>query len=841
MVERILPLITHCLFRRKTCPTGIIIDLWLMHYYFTTLSMLRNYFKTTFRTLWKHRSHTLINVLGLSLGIAACVVIFLVLQYELSFDTFHTNTNRVFRVVTTFTRDGGQNFQVGTPKPFPVAFQEDFEQEAHALPVELYHHWNQVKVGDRTIIMEETPNEGVTIAFTENAYFNFFDFPLVTGDPQRVLRQPNEVVITQTVAERLFDDPSEAMGTVINLDDSVDLKIAGVMKPLPHNTDFPFEMLISHSTLGRKQAADEDWGSNSSDFQVFVMVHDPVTAEQVEAQLPTFLAKYAGEQYNDDKRLSLQPLADLHFNPDLPNLMYRTMPREVIWGMALVALLVILTACINFINLATALSAKRAKEVGVRKVLGGSSRQLMLQFLGEAALTTLLATVLSLGLIELAILKLSSFAEYQDVIHLSFSMRTVTFFLVLVVGVTLLAGLYPARVLIRFRPVPALKNQLSQSSPRRSSLRQGLVVFQFGVTQTLIIGTLVVAYQLRFIQETPLGFDQEAVVVVEFPEHTAQDLEQMRHRIASHRGVEHFSLSMTPAMSGSFWISNFYVQGDSSDVDRHVQQQFADENYLATYGIQLVAGENLVPSDTSNRFLVNETFVRKFGYDSPEAVVGTMISFNGRQNNLPITGVVADYNVASLQQKIGPLVISTHTEMYRSMNLKINMSQAQEVLRHTEAVWRDIYPGTPFRYEFLDEAMGQFYERYTRTFTLIQVFSGIAILIGCLGLYGLVTFMAEQKTKEIGVRKVLGATVFNIIHLFSREFVKLILIAFVVAAPVAYFVMKGWLQNFAYQIDIGFSIFLWGILATLTLALLTVGYRSVRAALANPVHSLRNE
>ncbi len=803
--------------------------------------MLKNYLKTTFRTLWKHKSHTVINVLGLSLGIASCVVIFLVLRYELSFDTFHTNAERVFRVVTTFSRDGGQFYQVGTPKPFPVAFREDFEQEAQALPIEQYHYWNQIKVGDKAIIMEETPNEGVKIAFTENAYWKFFDFPLVTGNPRQVLRQPNEVVITQTVAERLFDDPTEAMGTVINLDDSLDLKITGIMEPLPRNTDFPFEMLISYSTLGREQAAEEGWGSNSTDFQVFVMLHEPVTAQQVEDRLPDFLNKYAGEDYNEDTSLGLQPLADLHFNQDLSNFMYRSMPREVIWGMGLVALLIILAACINFVNLATALSTKRAKEVGVRKVLGSSRQQLMLQFLGEAALTSLLAVVLSLGLVELAMLKLNGFAEYQDAIRLSFSVRSIVLFVGLAIAVTLLAGLYPAWVLTRFQPVAAMKNQLSSPANRRFSLRQVLVVFQFGVTQVLIIGTLVIAYQLHFIQNTPLGFDKEAVIVAEFPEHTPQDLEQMRNRIATHSGVEHFSLSMSPAMSGSFWISNFYVQGDSSDVDRHAQRQFADENYFETYGIQLIAGEGLVPSDTTNRYVVNETFARRLGFNPPEAIVGTSISFNGPQNNLPITGVVADYNVASLQEKIGPLVISTDADRYRSMNLKINMAQAQDVLQHVERVWRDIYPAAPFDFEFLDEAMAQFYESYTRTFTLIQFFSGIAILIGCLGLYGLVTFMAEQKTKEIGVRKVLGASVLNIVHLFSKEFLKLVVIAFILAAPLAYYVMSGWLQNFEYRIDLGWGVFLGGILATLLITLLTVGYRSLRAALANPVDSLRNE
>ena len=803
--------------------------------------MLRNYFKTTFRTLWKHKSHTIINVLGLSLGIASCVVIFLVLRYELSFDTFHANADRVFRVVTTFNRDGEEHQQVGTPKPFPVAFAQDFAQEAQVLTIELYHYWNRVRVGERSIIMEETPNEGVTIAFTEPAYLDFFDFPLLTGNPAQVLRQPNEVVITQTVAKRLFDDPSEAMGTIINLDDSLDLKIVGVMEPLPVNTDFPFEMLISYSTLGRETPDSEQWGSNSSDFQVFIMLNEAVSAAQVEDQLPAFLTKYAGEHYIEDKTLSLQPLADMHFNPDFSNFMYRSMSREVIGGMALVALLIILAACINFVNLATALSTQRAREVGVRKVLGSSRGQLILQFLGEAALITLFAVILGLGLTELAVVKLNSFVEYQNAIDLSFSGSTVAFFGALTVIVTLLAGLYPAWVLARFRPIEAIKNQVSQRTTSQFSLRQGLVVFQFAVTQVLIIGTLVIAYQLRYIEEAPLGFDKEAVVVVQFEEHTPQDLEEMRNRIASHSGVEHFSLSMSPALSGSFWISNFYVPGDSSDTDRNAQRQFADEHYLDTYGIRLIAGEGLTPSDTTNRYLVNETFARRLGYDPPADIVGTSISFDGRQNNLPVTGVVADYNVASLQQKIGPLVISNRADRYQTMNLKINMAQAQDVLRHVEGVWKDIYPEAPFDYEFLDEAMAQFYASYSRTFALIQVFSGIAILIGCLGLYGLVTFMAEQKTKEIGVRKVLGATVFNIINLFSKEFIKLVLLAFVLAAPLAYYVMRGWLQNFEYRIDLGWGVFVGGIVATLVITLLTVGYRSLRAALANPVDSLRSE
>ena len=325
------------------------------------------------------------------------------------------------------------------------------------MPIVLYHYWNQVKVGERSIILEETPNEGVTIALTENAYFDFFDFPLEAGNREQVLRQPNEVVITRTVAERLFDDPSEAMGTIINLDDSLDVKVTGILAPLPVYTDFPFEMLISYSTLGRTQPADEGWGSHSSDFQVFVMLNEAISADQVERRLPEFLTKYAGEGYHEDKTLALQPLTDMHFNPDFPNFKYRSMSREVIWSMGLVALMIILTACINFINLATALSTKRAREVGVRKVLGSSRGQLVLQFLGEATCITLLAVILALGLTELAVMKLNSLAEYQNAIHLAPSWSTLAFFLALTVVVTLLAGLYPAWVLARSRPIEAIK------------------------------------------------------------------------------------------------------------------------------------------------------------------------------------------------------------------------------------------------------------------------------------------------------------------------------------------------------------------------------------------------
>ena len=802
--------------------------------------MLTNYFKTTFRNLWKHKSHTLINVLGLSLGITACLVIFLVLRFELSFDAFHPQADRLYRLVTTFSQEGVGRYQPGVPKPFPIAFRQDFADEAEVVTVERYHHWNLIKVGDKTVELKEESNTGPRIGFTENPYFTFFRFPLLAGDASQVLQRPHEVVITQSVAEKLFPDAAAAMGSVINLDDSMDLKVTGVMSNLPENTDFPFEMLISYSTLGREQATDQDWGNHSSDFQVFARLSDHVTKEQIEGRLPPFLLKYAGEDgMREGTQINLQPLSDLHFNADFTNFRYRTIPRELIWGMGLVALLIILTACVNFINLSTALATQRAKEVGVRKVLGSTRGQLVTQFLAEAALMTLLATVLALVLTELSLTQLNKMSQYASV-SLEFSTTVVFFLIGLVILVTLLAGLYPAWVLTRFQPVQALKNQISSRVNRRFSLREGLIVFQFGITQMLIIGTIAIAYQMHYIKTTSLGFDQKAVVVMEFQGNTPQDLQRMRNSIAHYPGVENFSFSLSPAMSEDYWTSNFKIVGDTSNVRREALRLMTDEHYLATYGIKLVAGEGLVDSDTTNRFVVNEAFVRSVGYDSPEAIIGTFMSFGGEQE-FPITGVVQDYHAHSLEEAIEPLVMSSRSDMFQTMNIKINMQQASSVIAHLEQVWKEVYPETPFDYQFQDEMMAEFYQSYTQTFSLMQVFAGVSILIGCLGLYGLVTFMAERKTKEIGVRKVLGASVLNILAIFSQEFTKLILMAFVIAAPLAYFAMRGWLQNFAYKIDLGVGIFLWGMLATLIIALATVGYRSVRAALANPVDSLRSE
>ena len=803
--------------------------------------MLTNYFKTTFRNLWKHKSHTLINVLGLSLGITACLVIFLVLRFELSFDAFHPQADRIYRLVTTFPQQSTMRHQTGVPRPLPAALRQDFSEEAEVLIVEEYFNWNLAKVGEKTVELKETDNGGLPIAFTENGYFSFFNFSLLAGDAQQVLQEPNEVVITQSIAEKLFPDVAAAMGSVINLDDSMGLKVAGVMANLPENTDFPFEMLISYSTLGRNQTTDQqEWGSRSSSFQVFARLSENVTSAQIEAQLPSFLIKYAGEDNAEGVQMSLQPLADLHVSADFSNFRYRSIPRALIWGMGLVGLLIILTACVNFINLSTALATQRAKEVGVRKVLGSTRGQLVTQFLAEAVLMTLLATALALVLTELSLTQLNKMNQYASV-SLEFSATIVLFLIGLVIGVTILAGLYPAWVLTRFQPVQALKNQISSRVNSRFSLREGLIVFQFGITQMLIIGTIAVAYQMHYIQTTPMGFDQDAVVVMEFEENTPQTLQRMRNGIANYPGVESFSFSLSPAMSEDYWTSNFKIAGDTSGVDRReALRLMTDEHYLATYGIKLVAGEGLVSSDTTNRFVVNEAFVRSLGYDSPEAILGTFMSFGGEQE-FPITGVVQDYHAHSLEETIKPLVMSSSSNMFQTINIKINMQQASSVIAHLEQVWKEVYPEAPFDYQFQDEMMAKFYQSYTQTFSLIQVFAGVSILIGCLGLYGLVTFMAERKTKEIGVRKVLGASVLNILSIFSREFTKLILMAFVIAAPLAYWAMRGWLQNFAYKIDLGVGIFLWGMLATLVIALATVGYRSVRAALANPVDSLRNE
>ena len=800
--------------------------------------MFKNYLTIALRNLWKRRTHTVINVLGLAIGIASAIIIFLIVRYELSFDQFHEKADRVYRVTTAFhSNDGNTYSNAGGARPLPGALRQDFVDDMEeVVSIERYSGHRRIRVDSQTIFLENA------VVYTDNAYFTLFSFPVLVGNRSTILRQPNEVVITRQLSQRLFDTPEAAIGSVIDLNGQYDLQVVGVLADYPNNTGFNFDMLISATTRPHNAEEDNAWDHFNSSFQTYVLLSPRVEAHSVVSRFPEFVLKYRGEE--DTKHgmrdLYLQPLTDIHLEGQYGDFPFRKTDRNVLSGLVILAVLLILLACINFVNLATAISTQRTKEIGVRKVVGSSRRQIILLFLGEAWFVTVLAVGLALGLVELGLLHLRQSYPFLNAVHLTINPGLVLFLALLITTVTGLAGFYPAWMLSGYRPVHMFQRTWSLPRQRYFSVRQVLVIFQFFIAQAFILGVLVVGQQLTFLLEAPLGFNQEAVITINFPDDDSQKQRGFKQRLQNYTGVESLSLSMFTAISQYMSSTNFgYDEKSKDESEEYSWLQAADVDYFDTHQMTFLAGEVYAPADSGSGFVVNEAFVQKVGAASPEEVVGKYVTMNSLE--LPIVGVVADYHVSTFDSEIAPLLITNYRPWYSHLNLKVRVGQADEVIAQLESLWQKNYPDFPFTYRFLDDAIAEFYQEYRRLLSLTRLFSGIAIFIGCLGLYGLVVFMAEQRTKEIGIRKVLGASVQQLLSLFSGQFVKLVVIAFCLAAPLAYFLMTQWLQSFVYRIEINALMFAGCLLISLLLVLLTVGYQSVRAAMANPVASLKNE
>ena len=545
--------------------------------------------------------------------------------------------------------------------------------------------------------------------------------------------------------------------------------------------------------------------------------------------------KYRPGRDAETTRYHLQPLGDVHFNPELNGFV----EKKNLWALALIGVFLIVTACVNFVNLATAQALNRSKEVGVRKVLGSLPAQLFWQFIAETALITAVAVLLAYGLAHLALPYLNQLFETQMGINPFADWSLLAFTAILTVLVVFLSGSYPGLILAGFEPVLALKGKMTQRNVGGFPVRRVLVVAQFAIAQMLIIGTIVIASQMRFSKQSDLGFNKDAIVMLPVPTTDKVKMNTLKTRLAQLAGVEKVSLCYQAPASDNYSESSLKFDTRTEPEQFSINRKAADADYLATFNLKLVAGRNIFPSDTVREFLLNETAVRMLGIKNPQEIIGKYLKTNGRK--APVVGVVRDFHNLSFHEKVQPVCIMSSTDNYDNCAVKISLGNVKPTLAGLEKIWNEAYPEYVYESQFLDERIAGFYEMEAIMLNLIQAFAGIAILIGCLGLYGLVSFMAVQKTKEIGIRKVLGASIGSLLWLFGREFSRLIVIAFIIAAPVAWYVMNGWLQDFQYRIEIGAGIFVLAIASTFVVAVLTVGYRSVRAALANPVKSLRSE
>lgn len=823
--------------------------------------MFINYFKVALRNLLRHKASSLINVIGLSIGISVSLVVYLIVHFEFSFDKFHRDGDRIFRVVSKIEFPGMTSRNPGVPVPMGKAVKETISGVSETTHVLTANETN-VTVYEEGKGAVHVFKKQRDIIYADCDYFKLFDYHWLAGSPATALVEPFQVVLTESRARLYFPNvaTSEVVSKHLTYDDSITVTVSGIVADFNEPTDFTSREFISIGTVERTGLKERwgwnEWTSINSTSQLFLRLMPGVVPARIEEQLVDLRNKHReNREKKDDTQHFLQPLSDIHFNAEYGLFDFPQAHKPTLYGLLAIAAFLLLIGCINFINLATAQAVQRAKEIGIRKTLGGSKRQLVVQFLGESFLLTLLAVVLSIAFGEVLLNVFRDFIP-AGVLYSSILQIHVWFFLgLLAVAVTLLSGVYPAVVLTRFQPASILRTQLFAGSAtgRRAWLRKTLTVTQFCIAQLLIIATIVVSKQILFSLNSDLGYRRDAIVWFHLPTRISSgQWSRFAGRADSRRFVlvdrlkeipeiSKISLAGPPPASMSTSSSGMKVDNGKTVVETMVEVKTADPNYFELYGMKLLAGRNLLPSDTTKEYVINQTYASFLGFPRPEDALGRFIQ---RGISAPIVGVLADFHTKSTHVPIKPLAYSAAANNSYTIHLGLKSgdpSSWKTALEKTEKVYKELYPDQEFDAKFFDDTIASFYKAEQNTARLLNWAAGLAIFISCLGLLGLAIHTTNSRKKEIGVRKVLGASVARIVSLLSRDFLLLVLFAFVVAAPVGWWAMRHWLDDFAYRTGISWWVFaVSGGLAIVT-ALLTVSIQTVRAATANPVDSLRNE
>lgn len=812
--------------------------------------MLKNYLKIARRNLMRNKGYAAINIVGLAVGIAVCMVIFIIIQFQTSFEDFHTNKDRTYRVLTEYHNPETGNVSYGKDLAFPIplGLKTAFPQ-VEVAPVFASQN-DQLLILDNNGNTEKAFKEQRGVFFTGPSFFKIFYFPLIAGSYES-LKDPNHVLLTREIAEKYFGDWKSAIGKTIKLqvggymfEHGTDVvTVSGILATIPANTDFQLKVVVSYGTsfTGAYLASSTDWDRTVSDYGCYILLPQGMSADNFNTQLRAYSRKVESPA-NRDSHVA-QPLNAVHYDAQVGNYSSQTISRQLINVLWLIAAFILLIACVNFVNLSTAQAVNRAKEVGVRKVLGSNKAQLQIQFIVETSLIVIVAVVLAVGITIVALPSVGNILDLSLSFNIFSNPAIILFLLVVTIIVTALAGFYPSIVLSGFNPVNALKSKL-KASGNGISLRRGLVIFQFIIAQVLIIGTLIIVKQMNYFMDQPLGFDKDAVINVPFRIDTTltSKMDYLKRQLLSASGVQTVSLSTnTPVENGNDTWSDLKFDNATKEAGFKAITKFADEAYVPTYKLPLVAGRNLLPSEMTREFLVNESLVKSLGIKNPEDIIGKEISIWNDQIKCPVVGVLKDFNDRSFRNEVAPLLITTDKAMYSQLAIKLGTGHMSSTLQSIKTIFNQTYPDFVYQYKFLDEKIAGFYKQESQLAALYKIFAAIAIFLSCLGLYGLASFMAVQRVKEVGIRKVLGASTGNIVYLFSKEFIVLIAIAFVIATPIAWYYMHQWLQDYVYRINISWWLFVTGGLAAVIIALATISFQAMKAAWANPVKSLRSE
>jgi putative ABC transport system permease protein len=820
--------------------------------------MLKNFFKTALRNLMGNKTFSFINIVGLAIGISASLVIFLIVQYDFNFDKFENAGNRIYRVVSDYAFSGKAFHSSGVPHGMPLAVKNEVTGLEAVAP---FRTWNE---GAKVSVPAEKENDIVIykkqkdIAFVDENYFKLIPYNWIAGSPKTSLQQPYQIVLTETNAKLYFPklDAEQIVGKEIVFNDTVRTTVTGIVKNIKQNTDFSFKTFISRATieLPRLKPDDgDDWGSTNNASQLFIKLSEGTTATQIENQI-TALFKKNYTQTEQTRNItithSLQPLSNVHFNADYDNFDQRLAHKPTLYGLLAVAAFLLLLASVNFINLTTAQASKRAKEIGIRKIVGSSKKQLVFQFLSETFLLTAIASILSLGLTPLLLRVFSDFIPDGLRFNLLHQPDVFLFLLLLLLTLSLLSGLYPALILSSYKPVLVLKNQIytARGNPRSAWLRKSLTVSQFVIAQVFIIATILVGRQISYTLNKDLGFKKEAVIYFDTNYYNDNDPNHkfiLHDKLKAIPEIAMVSLSSEPPSSIHFGTRIIKYKDGKKEIETDADKNFADTNYIKLYQMKLLAGTNLPYSDTIHNLIINETYAHVLGFKDPQQAIGKYLEWD-KNMQCPIVGVVADFHQKSLHEAIKPFVISGKISDELTFNIALQPQNAERTIWKTaimkiEKAFKEVYPNDDFEYSFLDESIAKYYTAEQNISRLLMWATALAIFISCLGLSGLVIYVTNQRTKEIGIRKVVGATVTQIVSLLSKDFLQLIVIAFIIAIPIAWFGANKWLENFAYKTSLSWWIFIAGGLIIFILALIILCLRTFKAATANPVKSLRTE
>ena len=809
--------------------------------------MLKNYFKIALRNLWKNKGYSAINIIGLSMGIATCLLITLYVLDELSFDRYNKKADRIYRINADIKFGGDEQKLAVAPDPMAFTMVKDYPEVENAVRFRNYGP-SLVKKGNENIKEER-------VIYADSSLFDVFTLPMIAGNPKKALAEPNSVVITENIANKYFNS-TNVLGKTLRFDNRNDFKITGVIKAVPENSHFNFDFFVS--LAGVDEARQNIW--LSFNFNTYLLLRKDADVGSFQRKFDEMLEKYMFPQAmellkinaEDFKKsgnyvnLSLVPLTDIHLHSDRIAELAPNSDVQVVYIFSIIAIFILLVACVNFMNLSTARSANRAKEVGIRKVLGTKRKNLVTQFLTEAVVMSLIAFVFAIAIALLLLPYLNQLALK----NLTLSVQEHPVLLPVLIGfaiiVGLLAGSYPAWYLSAFRPIQVLKGTLAGGF-KRSYLRSSLVVFQFFISIVLIISTIIIYNQLNYIRNKKIGFNKEQVILVRDAYVLDKKAETFKQEVLKYPEI------LSGTKSGYLPVSNSGRDNESLFPEGQIENDKAvstqvwtvDQDYIKTMGMQIVGGRDFsreFPTDSS-AVILNETAVKLFGFSGNPIgrKVTELEDLNAKTTrDYTVIGVVKNFNFESLRQNIGSLVMKIGNNA-GTISFRMKTTDMAQTINRIKTTWKNIAPNEPFTYSFLNEEFENMYRSEQRSGKIFISFAVLAILIACLGLFGLAAYAAEQRTKEIGIRKVLGATVSNIVSMLSKDFLKLVLIASLIAFPVAWWFMNKWLEDFAYRIHISWWVFVLASFVSIFIAIITVSFQAIKAALANPVKNLRTE